>query len=180
LIGQKTHKYAWVERERRFWLAALPPGLSLGDEHTLIEDRYIEGARLRLRKMTPSMGGETALKFGQKYVEDGQEPHQTVMTNLYLDQTEYDLLGRLPAKVLTKKRYGYPYQERKLSIDVFMGNLEGLILAEIEFLEDSDAANFPAPSFALRDVTDEHFFTGGELVKLTAAEFGQWKRENLP
>jgi CYTH domain-containing protein len=179
-MNWKKHKYAWIERERRFWLAALPPGLSLQDEYTLIKDRYIEGTRLRLREMTPSSSGEVALKFGQKFVEEGQGPHQTVMTNLYLDQGEYDLLYQLPAKVLTKKRYAYPFQEQKLSVDVFMGNLEGLILAEIEFLEDADAGAFPTPTFAIRDVTDDPFFTGGELVQLSAAEFGQWKRENLP
>ena len=176
----KKHKYAWIERERRFWLAALPPGLSLQDEYTLIKDRYIGGTSLRLREMTPSNSGEVALKFGQKFVEEGVEPHQTVMTNLYLDQAEYDLLYQLPAKVLTKKRYAYPYQERKLSVDVFLENLEGLILAEVEFMEDEDTAAFPTPPFAIRDVTDEPFFTGGELAQLSAEEFGQWKRKNLP
>ena len=61
-------KYARVEFERR-WLvdaSARPPldGLSF----TLIEDRYIEGTRLRLRRM--ARGARTVLKLTKKYEDE--------------------------------------------------------------------------------------------------------------
>jgi hypothetical protein len=44
-------KYALVERERRFLLAALPSGVRLTGERQ-IADRYLTGTRLRLRRVT--------------------------------------------------------------------------------------------------------------------------------
>ena len=49
-------KYAHVERERR-WLidpARLP---ALSAEYVLIEDRYLSGTRMRLRRMTDCADG---------------------------------------------------------------------------------------------------------------------------
>ena len=42
-------KYAQVERERRYLVRAVPDGVRYVDE---IEDAYIEGTRLRLRRVT--------------------------------------------------------------------------------------------------------------------------------
>ena len=49
-------KYALVERERRFLLAAPPSGVRLTDERQ-ITDRYLTGTRLRLRRVTRASSG---------------------------------------------------------------------------------------------------------------------------
>jgi hypothetical protein len=46
-----------------------------------------------------------------------------------------------------------------------------LILAEIENRPGIAISTLPQPPFALREVTEDPAFTGGELVKLTRAEF---------
>jgi CYTH domain-containing protein len=50
-----------------------------------------------------------------------------------------------------------------MSIDLFEGPLEGLILAEAEF-DDASMAAFPMPGFALREVMDCPSYSGGALV----------------
>jgi hypothetical protein len=60
-----AHKYAHVERERRFLVdPARRPDLA-DAPYILIEDRYIEGTRLRLRAMTDSVSGRVVLKIGR-------------------------------------------------------------------------------------------------------------------
>ena len=71
---------------------------------------------------------------------------------------------------LRKNRYPYVYEGRKYSVDVFLGDLRGLILAETDFDDDEEMDNFPAPLFTLMDVTRDEMFTGGRLAYLTSAE----------
>ena len=161
------NKYARIERERRFLLEQLPPDLD-SSQFTLIEDLYIAGTRLRLRKMTTPDGTVSALKFGHKFVAPDQPAQQTMMTNFYLDEAEFALLAKLPGRLLVKKRFKYAWHGRIFSIDQFQNQLQGLILAEIEALTDEDLMTIPVPDFAIREVTDEIAFTGGALVRQTA------------
>ena len=44
---------------------------------------------------------------------------------------------------------------------MFLGDLFGLVLAEISFETDEELDNFPKPPFAIVDVTNEPLFSGG-------------------
>jgi CYTH domain-containing protein len=159
-------KYARIERERRYLLAELPPGLTADSPHTHIIDRYIPGTRLRLRRMEDETGNVIALKLTQKYDPPTGTGLETIITNLYLNETEFQALACLEGPTLRKRRYPYPFAGRNFSIDVFEGALKGLILCEIEFDEHTDS-HLELPPFAVREVTDDPFFTGGHLVTLT-------------
>jgi len=93
---------------------------------------------------------------------------QPVVT-VWLSSAEYDALRSLPGRDLSKRRY---YDEQNdecaglvISIDVFQGELEGLILCETETesLDAWQAAQFP--QYARREVTEDRFFTGGSLCR---------------
>lgn len=159
-----SDKYARIEWERRFLLACLPPDLDQA-AYQLIEDIYITGTRLRLRRMSSPQGETLALKLGQKYLRDEQAAQQTVMTNFYLSEAEFTLLRLLPGTPLTKRRYPYRWQGHRYSIDQFCGRLEGLILAEIEATTEEALLALPVPAFAVREVTDDIAYTGGYLVQ---------------
>lgn len=75
---------------------------------------------------------------------------------------------------MIKRRCPYHYAGDNYSIDVYEGHLSGLILTEIESHSDSDITLLPVPDFAVKEVTNDLRFTGGELVKLSRAEFQQW------
>src|SRR5687767_15237060 len=48
-------------------------------------------------------------------------------------------------------------------LDMFLGDLFGLVLAEVSFETDEELDNFPKPPFALADVTNDPLFSGGRL-----------------
>lgn len=169
-VSERRMKYARVERERRYLLRGLPPGLRVNDPHTQIFDNYITGTRLRLRKVRAPERREWAWKLTQKFAADAEDFSRTVITNIYLSQIEYETLSVFEGNEVRKNRYPYEHDGRRFSIDVFLGPLHGLVLAETEFDADEAMRDFPLPSFAARDVTNDELFTGGRLVELTADE----------
>lgn len=98
-------KYAHVERERRFLLAEA--ALSAVTVTRMINDRYLVGTRLRLRRAERSDGG-CELKLTQKVPVARPGAVQGLITNTYLSSAEYDLLASLPAAVLSKTRFSVP------------------------------------------------------------------------
>lgn len=166
-------KYAQIERERRFLLQGVPDGLPVDSPFIHIADYYLPHTRLRLRQVTDEEGAVIALKLTQKFLNSGfdklsqREGVQTIITNFYLNETEYNTLAQLGGNILTKRRYRLPSGGRTFSIDVFENSLTGLVLAEIEALTDEELANIPLPNWATAEVTNEIFFTGGNLVKIT-------------
>ena len=123
--------------------------------------------------MKSDSGNENIYKLTQKYRSETQNAYETTITNLYLTEAEYNHLKPLEAKIIRKKRYPYEVQHRHFSIDIFAGRHQGLILAEMGFEKESESGEFPLPLFALKEVTDDPFFTGGHLVIVTDEEVKQ-------
>jgi CYTH domain-containing protein len=164
---QVEGKYARTERERRFLLRQLPEPLTRASEHVQIWDNYITGTRLRLRKIRIPQERKWRLKLTQKFAPDPADFSRTTITNTYLSAAEYQVLSVFEGNEIRKNRYPFEYEGRKFSVDVFLGALWGLILAETEFASDEDMKAFGLPAFAVADVTSDELFTGGRLVELT-------------
>ena len=165
-----TSKYARTEVERRFLLAAAPEAdvLRVVD----IDDRYLEVARLRLRRQV-ERGGPAVYKLTQKLPRPGRFGEQGTITTIYLEEHEHAALAILPAAGLRKVRLSIaPY-----GIDVFEGPLEGLVLAETEFVSAGEATAFRPAAFCRAEVTDDRRFTGGELVRATRDQVAAWAAE---
>jgi CYTH domain-containing protein len=161
-------KYARLENERRF-LVAVAPGLP--EAFRRIEDRYLIGARLRLRSMTDSVTGLRELKFCKKY--EGDDPVSGPVTNLYLSEAEHAVLGGAPARVIVKRRYRVEHDGRGFGVDVFEGELAGLVLCEAEADSREAIMALAFPPWAVREVTADPFFTGGHLSTITATELAE-------
>ena len=157
-------KYARIERERRFLLATLPGGVDLAVGYRQLDDLYLDGTRLRLRSVTAPDGSILEQKLGQKRLAPSEAPGHRLITSVYLEPAEYALLARLPGWRLAKRRYDFPHAGQAFVIDVFLGALSGLLLAEIAF--DSDAAEraLALPRFAHCEVTALAQFAGGALA----------------
>lgn len=171
MSSQRIGKYACLEIERRYLLRELPTDLIGRDHSWYIVDRYISNTRLRLRRMISPSRNKSIIKLGQKYRDPAQDPTQATMTTMYLNDDEYRCLAQLEAKEIVKKHYEYEYQGRIYGIDVFEGSLRGLILAEIECETEEELAHLSLPSFALQDVTDDPFFSGGFLASMSEKAF---------
>src|SRR5947207_156979 len=147
-------KYARVERERRYLLQDLPAGLSRADHHLQITDNYLTGTRLRIRKVRDPRTNKWIVKFTQKFAPDPADLSYTVITNIYLNAREANTLAVFEANEIRKNRYPFEFSGQKFSVDMFIGDLFGLVLAEVSFDTDDELENFPLPPFALAEVTN--------------------------
>lgn len=166
-------KYARVERERRYLLPDLPEGLTRADPHLQITDNYITGTRLRLRKVRDPRTNKWTVKFTQKFAPDAEDLSRTTITNTYLNALEAEMMSVFNANEIRKNRYPFDFEGRRFAVDMFLGDLFGLVLAEVSFDTDQELDSFPKPAFAIADVTNDPVFAGGTLSQLT---FGDVKR----
>jgi len=163
-------RYARVERERRYLLRDLPEGMTRGDPHLQITDNYITGTRLRIRKVREPRTNKWTVKFTQKFAPDPNDLSRTIITNTYLNALEAEVLSVFSTNEIRKNRYPFEFHGRNFAVDMFLGDLFGLVLAEISFDTDEDLDNFPKPPFALADVTNDPLFSGGSLCELTFSD----------
>ena len=88
-------KYARIELERRFLVVGETPD----GEVRRIEDRYIDGTRFRLRKVSSQEG--VVLKLGR---QEDLEPGTKQVTTIYLSEQEFAIFAALPARAAEKMR----------------------------------------------------------------------------
>jgi CYTH domain-containing protein len=159
-------KYARIERERRYVLQDLPEGLTRVDPHLQITDNYITGTRLRLRKVREPRTNKWTIKFTQKFAPNPGDLARTIITNTYLNALEAETLSIFNGNEIRKNRYPFHFAGKDFAIDMFLGDLFGLVLAEVSFENDEDLDSFPPPPFVIADVTNNELFSGGKLSEL--------------
>jgi CYTH domain-containing protein len=141
-----SQKYSLPEIERR-WLVPKErlPALAAVPRRT-IEDRYLEGSRLRLRAVFAE-GEETVFKLGKKYRREGRAPEHVV--SIYLTEQEYDVLRALPGVTARKVRYAVEGG----SLDVYGHPPSAPMIFEMEFASQDAASAYRAPAFVGEEVT---------------------------
>jgi hypothetical protein len=145
---------------------SLPEDVASGSDARLLEDRYLLGTRLRLRRVSRPTGGDVEHKMGQKTRPDPADPGLVLHTTMYLTADEHERLRVLPGADLRKVRHAVAHDGRRFSVDVFGGRHAGLVLAEIELAADDDRVE--PPPFAGPEVTGDERFTGGWLAFATS------------
>ena len=88
--------YTKPEVERRWLVPADVAFESMAERERRIEDRYIDGTRLRLCKVVEA-GRTTVYKLGKKYESDTLGRHHVVTT--YLSELEFEVFAALPARI---------------------------------------------------------------------------------
>ena len=143
-----------VEIERKFLVKKSDIKLDLKKyKHSKIEQGflYIKPA-IRVRKAD-----------NKYYFTIKTKPPKDVKAIDDLARTEYEV--EIPKKcynylcrfcvgrIIKKTRYFIPYKKYIIELDVFRGDLKGLIYAEIEFKSVKSAMSFKPPEWFYRDVT---------------------------
>jgi adenylate cyclase len=134
-----------VEVERKF-LVTDPPAIdaAAGDE---IDQGYLAtgtDGEVRLRRKA----GRHLLtaKRGSGLAREEAE--------IEIDEQRFEELWPLTAgRRLRKRRHALPNDDLTIEIDVYAGDLDGLIVAEIEFLSEEDARAFDPPDWLGEEVT---------------------------
>jgi adenylate cyclase len=145
-----------VEVERKF-LVPDPPDLD-GTEWDEIEQGYLAiGAEgeVRLRRK-----GERLLltaKRGSGISRDEAE--------VELDRNAFERLWPLTeGRRLHKRRHLIPHGGLEIEVDVYEGELEGLVVAEIEFASEDEARRFEPPEWIGEEVTGDERYLNETLA----------------
>ena len=81
-----------------------------------------------------------------------------------LSRDEYEALSKSSNRIVRKLRYSIAFEGHLAEIDIFQGDLMGLVTVDFEFKSEKDKASFTPPSYCLADVTQEKFILGGQLA----------------
>lgn len=149
------------ERERKFLVKELPPGLSRYP-HELIRQGYLavmgrgsEQVEVRVRVK----GDEHFLtvKSGQGDARGEEE--------LRITRDQFSRLWRLTkGRRIEKVRYEIPYDGLKIELDVYRGKLRGLKVAEVEFKSLAQLREFTPPPWFGREVTGQEKYSNSHLA----------------
>lgn len=159
-------KYARPERERRFLVQDEVPA---GEGLRLIEDRYLDGLRLRLRRVTRD--GQSVYKLTQKVRPAESDPSEVLITNMYLSEREHARVSTLPGSVVVKMRAVVTTSTHDFVVDEFQGPLHGLRLAEVEVADLDERLDLP--TWLGHEVTYDNRFSGGHLASLDEQQLQQ-------
>ena len=171
-MNAEAAKYSRIEYERRFLVAPDADWKKFVEPYSkTFEDKYLRNARLRLRILTDSDSSRQLIKLTKKFESDS--PYFQMITTIILSPLEYQLLDALEGNRLRKARYYHHYQGRVFSIDVFENELDGLVLCETESDGLDDLMSAEPPAYVKYEVTEDAFFTGGQLCQATNADLLQ-------
>lgn len=154
-----------IELELTYLAARLPDEIKDTKPKRLVDvyvpESGVDHARLRLRQK------------GNKYeitkkvpLRDNDASAHTEMT-IPLDENEFVALISVSQKRIIKDRYNVDISGHSAEVDVFRGELSGLVLIDFEFSSEEEKSAFMQPPVALCDVTQESFIAGGLLAGKT-------------
>jgi len=72
-----------------------------------------------------------------------------------------------------KIRYKVPHEGQTIEIDVFRGKLKGLVVAEIEFPDETAAQAFSIPSWLGEEITENEDYHNQNLARFGAPQLEQ-------
>ncbi len=149
-----------IEIERKFIVNPdLLPGSPDNYEHSTIRQGYLvigsDGSEARLRdkegrySLTVKTKGD--LVRGEWETE--------------IDQSQFEILWPATEESrIEKTRFKVPHEEFIIELDIYEGELEGLVTAEVEFIDEASATNFEIPDWLGEDVTQRSEFKNQTLA----------------
>ncbi len=161
----------------------------MGHEVINSEGEPLEIERKFLLTETPDLGVYSKHEIEQGYLgtpEDGRirksdnqyfktvkrgEGKVRVEIESQISKEEFDnLWPTTEGKRVTKTRYLIPYQEHTIEVDLYHGNLSGLLTAEVEFSSIDDCDKFVPPDWFGRELTEDkrysnYYLSAGGIPK---------------
>jgi adenylate cyclase len=145
-----------MEVERKF-LVSEPPNLD-GADADEIEQGYLaigSDGEVRVRRK----GERLVLTAKRGSGLSRQE------AEVEIDRASFDELWPLTeGRRLHKRRHLLEHGDLKIEVDVYGGDLEGLVVAEIEFPSEDEARAFEPPDWLGEEVTGDHRYLNETLA----------------
>ncbi len=156
-----------VELELTYLVRELPPELLKAPSKNIVDIYYpleIDHSCLRIRQHGDKY------EITKKVLVDGTDSSFQHEHTIKLTAEEFAALVKAPGKKVAKRRYYYDYKGRLAEVDIFLDDLQGLVLVDFEFTSREDQLAFTMPDFCLAEVTQEAFIAGGKLAGKTLAQ----------
>jgi CYTH domain-containing protein/CHAD domain-containing protein len=147
-----------VERERKFLVDGLPDDVVPSTEVALRQGYLAAGPYRSVRVRDAGPEGCTLT------VKAGGGAERTEI-ELPIQRGEFDAAWpHTEGQRLEKIRKRIPFGEHVIELDVFGGDLDGLVMAEVEFDSVAAMESFEPPAWFGRDVTDDDGYTNASLA----------------
>ena len=146
------------EIERKFLVGTMPFDLE-HYAHERIRQGYLaytdDGTEVRVRHKGDRFFQTVKRGIGLRRIE----------VELALSREQFEALWPLTeGKRLEKVRYAIPYDDLTIEVDVYLGALEGLKTAEVEFASVERSEGFQPPSWFEREITGEAGYRNRSLA----------------
>ncbi|TMA93288.1 MAG: CYTH domain-containing protein [Deltaproteobacteria bacterium] len=154
------------EIERVFKVRQVPKNIEQYPSENIVQGYLaidVTGAEVRLRKI------------GDRYFETfkGSGRLQRRELEIALSQDQFNTLWpATEGRRIEKIRYQIDDAGQKIELNVFRGNLEGLVLAEVEFPSREKSEEFEPPDWFGDEVTEDLRFKNQNLAKKGAPKDG--------
>lgn len=146
-----------IEIERKFLINEIPSDLDVYERIDMIQGYLNTNPVVRIRKENDD--------YVLTYKGSGLLSHSEY--NLPLDKESFNhLLKKCDGIIISKSRYKIPLENGLIAeLDIFKGDLDSLVLVEVEFKSVEDANAFIPPSWFGMDVTTDNRYHNSYISK---------------
>ncbi len=146
-----------MEIERKYLINSIPDNLNIVESRLLEQGYLCTEPVVRIRRDND----EFILTYKSKGLMIREEH------NLPLTQEAYEhLKTKVDGRLISKTRHLIPFDHKlMIELDIFHGDLEPLMLAEVEFPDEEAANNFIPPTWFGEDVTFSSKYHNSNLSK---------------
>ncbi len=109
----------------------------------------------------------------KKTIVKGTDSSEMLEQTIPLDSAEFGSLITGHSRLVEKDRYKVYIGGMKAEVDIFSGELEGLVLIDFEFPSREVMEAFAPPAVCLAEVTQEVFVAGGHLAGRAYADIAK-------
>jgi CYTH domain-containing protein len=161
LLNNKKRNHP-MEIEKKYIVCNLPENLSFYPSSELEQCYLCTRPTIRIRKkneeyiLTYKNRVDPAAGIEKLCVSEEAE--------LPLTRESYEhLREKADGRRITKTRYYIPYRHYTIELDVFHGDYDGFIMAEVEFETEEESIAFEPPDWFGKDVSGDYHYTNSYL-----------------
>ncbi len=149
-----------MEIEQKFLVKYLPENLQQYECHRIEQAYLCSGITFRIRKIDEQYIFTYKRPTSSKNLVNINEEIE-----LFLDKKSYDhLICKKDGYIVKKKRYVIPLKSNlKAELDIFEERLKGLIIVEVEFLDEKEIFSFAKPDWFGENVSKRTEYTNSYL-----------------
>ena len=146
------------EIERKFLVKSLPENLDQYPHEDVIQGYLTiteDGTEKRIRRK------------GKKYFQTVKSGSGKIRfeSEVEISENQFNSLWEATkGKRVEKTRYEIPSKSGVIELDVYLGDLDGLLTAEIEFSSEEDSNKFVAPEWMGEEITEDERYKNQNLA----------------